>query len=77
MINQKLLEDDMNRVLIQTEIDKVQLLSRLNTKDLCAEIYLQLAIMVAQKVFEQLGPAIDEAVEKIKIGPDTEVECPF
>jgi hypothetical protein len=65
-IEQKIVEDHLRRKLIlETNIDRTDLMRLFSTEDFYKEVYSQMAFMVADKLFKEVSPAIEKAFKDI------------
>jgi hypothetical protein len=65
-VTQKVLEDHIQRKLIlETNIDRSDLVRLFNSDDFYKEIYSQMAFMIADKVFKLVSPAIEKAMKEV------------
>lgn len=65
-IKQKIMEDVIHqRLILETNISRSDLVDCFNETDFYSEIYKRMAIMIADKIFEKIGPAIDKAMKEM------------
>jgi len=61
-----MIDECQQRLLLRTEISQSDLRSHFNEQDFYRAIYRQIAIKIADKIFEQVGPSIDKAMQEWK-----------
>jgi len=58
-----MIKECSRKLLLETEIPLSDLRSRFQENEFYKAIYYELSVMVAEKIFEKIGPAIDKAIK--------------
>jgi len=64
------IDEAMRELIVNTRFDDSELVSHYSTKEFMSQVHRDIALKVASKIFEHIGPAIDEAMKGIKFGED-------